>query len=563
MTTAHRPWKALLLSLLMTAAGVVSLSPRAPVAWVATSFFGACTLVLLWATVTGGHPRCPGIGRVGGPASAPSTERARTSAFSPEELARRRPVWSALSDLFLDTELQPDDHVRIARMLRDSGYADATLLAILDEEVAPICGPNLLSVAGEWALFDGEWLEHEILRLCGASTLARKVNRWGGGLMRRAVAGDLAAVRAALVRLRQDPAALAHTLTNAGPEERLAACREIAFLGRDAAVAASAVQAAARADPDPEVRAASVDAAWRIARLAALDVALAATGDPSPSVRGAAVAAIAEAAVDPPTLARAAPAEAPDSARAAATGMLREPDPSARKVGATALGVLAALGAPGALEAALGALDEEDEAVRIALGRTGALAGAGESALAPVVSALADPRPSVSRTAAQVMVFAAQREGAAARWALAPLLAAVRSRDPVVRRLAAIALGWLRETAADARPFLVQGVDAADPDLRAACLGALARVDAALGSPPLEVLFAALGSSDRTVRNAAYFALFDLGAAAAPLLPRLEAMARERRGRGALDRRVLAKVLVERIRERASAHHPALSGPSS
>ncbi len=262
-----------------------------------------------------------------------------------------------------------------------------------------------------------------------------------------------------------------------------------------------------------------MDAAWRIERLGALGVALAATGDPASSVRRAGVGVTAEAAADPDALRGVSPIEVPGCAARAATAMLREPDPSARKVGATALGVLAALGAPGALGATLGALDETDASVRIAIGRAAVLAGAGESALAPVVSALGDPRAAVSQTGAQVMVFVAQHEGAAAaRWALAPLVAAVRSRDLVLQRLAAVALGWLREAAADARPFLVQGTNAGDPDLRAACLGALARVDAALGSPPLELLLAALDSRDCAFRNAAYAALFELGAAAAPLL---------------------------------------------
>ncbi len=80
------------------------------------------------------------------------------------ELERRRPVWEALSRLFLDTELQPDDHRGIARVLAASGYADEELDAILRREVGPVVGANLLSVAGEWAGFDPDWLESEILK---------------------------------------------------------------------------------------------------------------------------------------------------------------------------------------------------------------------------------------------------------------------------------------------------------------------------------------------------------------------------------------------------------------
>ena len=70
----------------------------------------------------------------------------------------------ALSDLFLDTELQPEDHQRIARVLAASGYSEAELEQILRSEVGPVLLPNLLSIAGNWAGFDLGWLEAEILR---------------------------------------------------------------------------------------------------------------------------------------------------------------------------------------------------------------------------------------------------------------------------------------------------------------------------------------------------------------------------------------------------------------
>lgn len=59
------------------------------------------------------------------------------------ELARRRPVWAALSALFLDTELGDADYRRVARTLRDSGYAPAEWQGILRTEVAPVVGGNL------------------------------------------------------------------------------------------------------------------------------------------------------------------------------------------------------------------------------------------------------------------------------------------------------------------------------------------------------------------------------------------------------------------------------------
>ncbi|NLE47038.1 MAG: hypothetical protein GX614_01405 [Sandaracinaceae bacterium] len=81
-----------------------------------------------------------------------------------EDLERRRPVWLALSALYLDTELGEDDHARIAEALRESGYSAEELEEILYRELHPVLCMNLISVAGEWAGFDMEWVEEEILR---------------------------------------------------------------------------------------------------------------------------------------------------------------------------------------------------------------------------------------------------------------------------------------------------------------------------------------------------------------------------------------------------------------
>ena len=68
--------------------------------------------------------------------------------LTPEELAARKPVWRALSDLWLDTELQERDLAPIASVLKQSGYSLAQLRAIHLDEVAAVLSPNLLSVAG-------------------------------------------------------------------------------------------------------------------------------------------------------------------------------------------------------------------------------------------------------------------------------------------------------------------------------------------------------------------------------------------------------------------------------
>lgn len=81
--------------------------------------------------------------------------------WTAEELARKRPIWVALSDLFLDTEVRaflPG----IALRAMEHGYSEQELWETLDREVAPVLSPNLLSVAGEWACFDEEWLCQKI-----------------------------------------------------------------------------------------------------------------------------------------------------------------------------------------------------------------------------------------------------------------------------------------------------------------------------------------------------------------------------------------------------------------
>jgi hypothetical protein len=79
------------------------------------------------------------------------------------DLERRRPVWSALSALYLDTELDGADHARIAGVLDRSGYSPDQLEEILYRELHPILIGNLLSGVGEWAYFDVAWLERRIL----------------------------------------------------------------------------------------------------------------------------------------------------------------------------------------------------------------------------------------------------------------------------------------------------------------------------------------------------------------------------------------------------------------
>ncbi|MEO3432620.1 hypothetical protein [Inquilinus sp. CAU 1745] len=73
-------------------------------------------------------------------------------------IERRLPVWVALSELFIDTELQPAAYDAIARTIRQAGIGRAEALTILKEEVAPVFYSNTLSIAGNWT----GWPEAEV-----------------------------------------------------------------------------------------------------------------------------------------------------------------------------------------------------------------------------------------------------------------------------------------------------------------------------------------------------------------------------------------------------------------
>jgi len=51
--------------------------------------------------------------------------------FNTEPLKTRKPLWIALSNLFLDTELQDYNHTHIAKMMHESGYSFAEIEDIL------------------------------------------------------------------------------------------------------------------------------------------------------------------------------------------------------------------------------------------------------------------------------------------------------------------------------------------------------------------------------------------------------------------------------------------------
>ncbi|WP_210545323.1 hypothetical protein [Rhodoferax sp. PAMC 29310] len=98
--------------------------------------------------------------------------------FSAEELAHRRPVWEALSDLFLDTDVSLIRQWCVD-ILVASPCSEDELEFILIDEVYPVCKYNLLSVAGVWSGFDLQWLESRILQR--ASSRWKAFHSWNLG----------------------------------------------------------------------------------------------------------------------------------------------------------------------------------------------------------------------------------------------------------------------------------------------------------------------------------------------------------------------------------------------
>ncbi len=90
-----------------------------------------------------------------------------------KDLENRRPVWNALSELYLDAELDACDKRYLARVLASSPYSLLELSEILSSEVHPVVHWNLRCVAGAWSGFDPEWLEEQIL-----DNLQRKPSWW-------------------------------------------------------------------------------------------------------------------------------------------------------------------------------------------------------------------------------------------------------------------------------------------------------------------------------------------------------------------------------------------------
>jgi len=120
---------------------------------------------------------------------------------SEAQLAERLPVWEALSEFFLDTQLQAADYERIAKVLAATKYSERQIEDILIEEVSPVCKLNMYSVAGEWIGFDSDWLKEKIGARFGRRSKFRRLFGW---LHRWMYASHWKKVKARLLELRAE-----------------------------------------------------------------------------------------------------------------------------------------------------------------------------------------------------------------------------------------------------------------------------------------------------------------------------------------------------------------------
>jgi hypothetical protein len=78
--------------------------------------------------------------------------------------AERELIWVVMSEFFVDNEIDYDREVA-----RISRFPTNVLKDIFFREVAPVCGPNMLTpVPAVWAGFDSDWIVSQINSLLSA-----------------------------------------------------------------------------------------------------------------------------------------------------------------------------------------------------------------------------------------------------------------------------------------------------------------------------------------------------------------------------------------------------------
>lgn len=120
-------------------------------------------------------------------------------ALAAAEIDRRLPVWVAMTDFFLDTEIQSDTISHIARTIDAAGFGAAEAEAILFYEVAPVFRQNLMAGAGEWAGWPHDYIKERVTRYLQRRTRCSAWReRWIWGWTRKLYIADWNAAKAQL-----------------------------------------------------------------------------------------------------------------------------------------------------------------------------------------------------------------------------------------------------------------------------------------------------------------------------------------------------------------------------
>ncbi len=92
-------------------------------------------------------------------------------------ITERSQIWIALSDLYLDTELQEYTYHHIAKIIAESSYTFSQVRQIDKAEVFPVLYPNMISAIGVWDGFHNTWLIETIQKKIAQKNFLNNISR--------------------------------------------------------------------------------------------------------------------------------------------------------------------------------------------------------------------------------------------------------------------------------------------------------------------------------------------------------------------------------------------------
>ncbi len=116
------------------------------------------------------------------------------------DIENRRHIWVALSDLYIDNELQPFEIQSIAKVFKASSFTLDEIHDINRQDVFPVLKHNLLTVAGIWTGFEEEELIKAIVNH-KSSLLSKFLDKIMFWKMKKMFAKDWSRINSALDEL--------------------------------------------------------------------------------------------------------------------------------------------------------------------------------------------------------------------------------------------------------------------------------------------------------------------------------------------------------------------------